>query len=144
MVETMFQANPIYILPATAVYFFGVWLRAARWRLLMAPFASIPTERLFRVILIGFAVNNVLPLRLGELVRTFLLRQSHGVPIASTLATVLIERLLDVFVLCGILTAVLIWAQPRGWLLAAAGTEIGRASCRERVEITVVGGALKK
>src|SRR5688572_8065500 len=122
MVETMFQANPIYILPATAVYFFGVWLRAARWRLLMAPFASIPTERLFRVILIGFAVNNVLPLRLGELVRTYLIRQSHGVPIASSLATVLIERLLDVFALCGILTVVLLLAQPRGWLLAAAGT----------------------
>ena len=118
----MLQATPIYILPAIGIYFVGVWLRAARWRLLMAPFALIRTERLFRIILIGFAVNNVLPLRLGELVRTFLLRQSHGVPIASTLATVLIERLLDVFALCGILTAVLLLAQPRGWLLAAAGT----------------------
>ena len=114
--------EPIWIAPAIAVYFIGVWLRAARWRLLMSPFADVRTERLFRIILIGFSINNVLPLRLGELVRTFLLRQSHGVPIASTLATVLIERLLDVFALCGILTAVLLWAQPRGWLLAAAGT----------------------
>lgn len=122
MVETMLQANPVYILPAVAVYFVGIWLRAARWRLLMSPFAAVRTERLFRVILIGFAVNNVLPLRLGELVRTFLLRQSHGVPIASSLATVLIERLLDVFVLCGILTIVLLTGQPRGWLLPAAGT----------------------
>ena len=54
----------------------------------MSPFAAYRTERLFAIILIGFAVNNVLPLRLGELVRTFLLRQSHGVPIASTLATI--------------------------------------------------------
>lgn len=114
--------EPLWIAPAVAVYFIGVWLRAARWRLLMLPFAEVRTERLFRIILIGFAVNNVLPLRLGELVRTFLLRRSHGVPIASTLATVLIERLLDVFALCGILTAVLLFAQPRGWLLAVAGT----------------------
>ena len=100
----------------------GVWLRAARWRLLMSPFAAVPTQRLFRVILIGFAVNNVLPLRLGELVRTFLLRQSHGVPIASSLATVLIERLLDVFALCGLMTLVLVWAPLDGVVLAVAGT----------------------
>jgi glycosyltransferase 2 family protein len=122
MVSTLIGANPIYILPAIGIYFAGVWLRAARWRLLMAPFAVVRTERLFRIILIGFAVNNVLPLRLGELVRTYLLRQSHGVPIASTLATVLIERLLDVFALCGILTVVLLFGEPRGWLLAASGT----------------------
>jgi glycosyltransferase 2 family protein len=122
MVDRVFKANPIYIVPAIGIYFVGIWLRAARWRLLMKPFAEVPTGRLFRVILIGFAVNNVLPLRLGEIVRTFLLRQSHGVAIASTLATVLIERLLDVFALCGILTLVLLFGQPRGWLLAASGT----------------------
>jgi uncharacterized protein (TIRG00374 family) len=114
--------NPAWIGPAITVYFFGVWLRAMRWRILMSPFADVPTQRLFRVILIGFAVNNVLPLRLGELVRTFLLRQSHGVPIASSLATVLIERLLDVFALCGIMTLVLLWVPLDGIVLAVAGT----------------------
>ncbi len=114
--------EPLYILPAIAVYFLGVWLRAARWRLLMAPFAQVSTGRLFRIILIGFAVNNVLPLRLGEIVRTFLLRRSHGVPIASSLATVLIERLLDVVALCGLMTLVLLWVPLEGVVLAVAGT----------------------
>jgi uncharacterized protein (TIRG00374 family) len=93
----------------------------------MLPFAEVPTSRLFRIILIGFAVNNSLPLRLGEIVRTFLLRRSHGVPIASTLATVLIERLLDVFALCGLLTLVLVVAPSvgitlSGWVLVLAAT----------------------
>ena len=88
----------------------------------MSPFADVRTERLFRIIVIGFSINNVLPLRLGKLVRTFLLRQSHGVPIASSLATVLIERLLDVFALCGLMTLVLIWAPLDGIVLAVAGT----------------------
>jgi uncharacterized protein (TIRG00374 family) len=122
MLEAVVRANPFYIGASVAVYFVGVWLRAARWRLLMSPFAVVPTQRLFGIILIGFAVNNVLPLRLGEVVRAFLLRQSHGVPIASTLATIVIERLLDVFTLCGILTVVLLAGQPSGWLLAASGT----------------------
>lgn len=121
------NSNPVYIMPAIGIYFVGVWLRAWRWKLLMSPFALVSTGRLFRIILIGFAVNNVLPLRLGELVRTFLLRRSDGIPIASTLATVLIERLLDVFALCGLMTLVLVLAPSQGitlsgWVLAAAGT----------------------
>lgn len=120
MGSTIREANFLFVLPAIGVYFVGVWLRAARWRLLMAPFAAVPTERLFRVILIGFAVNNVLPLRLGELVRTFLLRRSDGVPIAAALATVLLERLLDVVALCALMTLVLLVVPLDGWVLALA------------------------
>jgi uncharacterized protein (TIRG00374 family) len=121
------NANPVYIVPAIGIYFVGVWLRAWRWQILMSPFAHVATGRLFCIVLIGFAVNNVLPLRLGEIVRTFLLRRSDGVPIASTLATVLIERLLDVFVLCGLMTVVLLLAPGQGielsgWVLAVTGT----------------------
>ncbi|MCC7370416.1 MAG: flippase-like domain-containing protein [Chloroflexi bacterium] len=116
------NANPVYIVPAIGVYFVGVWLRAWRWKLLMSPFATVGTWRLFSVILIGFAVNNSLPLRLGELVRTFLLKRSHDVPIASSLATILIERLLDVFALCGLLTLVLLLAPIQGWVLVLAIT----------------------
>lgn len=95
-------------MPSIAIYFLGIWFRAARWRLLMAPFAQVSTTRLFRTILCGLAVNNVLPLRLGELVRTYLLRRSDGVPIASSLASILIERLLDLFVLCALLTVTML------------------------------------
>jgi uncharacterized protein (TIRG00374 family) len=116
------SVSPVWVLPSIAIYFLGIWLRAARWRLLMAPFADVTTVRLFRTILIGLAVNNVLPLRLGELVRTYLLRRSDGVPIASSLATILIERLLDLFVLCALMTIVLIFVPLEGVVLALAGT----------------------
>ncbi len=120
MATTMRDASYAFVIPAVAVYFGGVWLRAARWRLLVAPFAAVPTARLFRVIVIGFAVNNVLPLRLGEIVRTFLLRRSDGVPIAASLATVLLERLLDVIALCALMTIVLLFVPLDGWVLALA------------------------
>lgn len=137
-------SNPVYIVPAIAIYFVGVWLRAWRWRLLMSPFASVPTGRLLRVILIGFAVNNSLPLRLGELVRTFLLRRSHDVPIASSLATILIERLLDVFALCGLLTLVLLLAPIQGWVLVLAitGASIAAAGAAGLLVVAVTPKAL--
>jgi uncharacterized protein (TIRG00374 family) len=117
MVASIGQANFALLIPATAVYFVGVWLRAARWRLLVAPFADIPTSRLFRVIVIGFAVNNLLPFRLGELVRTFLLRRSHSVPVAASLASILLERVLDVVALCALIVAASMVVPLGGWLV---------------------------
>jgi uncharacterized protein (TIRG00374 family) len=119
---TLGSVSPAWILPSVAIYFVGIWLRAARWRLLMAPFADVSAGRLFRTILIGLAVNNIVPLRLGELVRTYLLKRSHNVPIASSLATILIERLLDLFVLCALMTVVLLLVPLGGVVLALAGT----------------------
>jgi len=121
IVAALADVSLLPLLPAMAIYFLGVWLRAVRWKRLMAPFAEVPTLRLFRVIVIGFAVNNLLPFRLGEVVRTFLLRHSHGVPIAATVASILLERVLDVVVLCGLLTLVAILVPLDGWLAALAG-----------------------
>ena len=108
------------LLPAVLVYFFGVWLRAARWRRLLAAFTDVPTSRLFRVIIIGFAVNNVLPLRLGEVVRAFLLRHSSSIPLATTLGCIMLERCLDVAVLCGLMAFVSLFIPLDGWLAGLA------------------------
>ena len=131
---SLLEVQPAWIIPATAIYFVGIWLRAIRWRLLMLPFADVPNARLASVILIGFTVNNVLPLRLGEIVRTVCLRRSHGVPIPATLATVLIERALDMLALCGLMTLVFAVERSRmdGWIevvsyFCAAVTAAGAA-----------------
>jgi uncharacterized protein (TIRG00374 family) len=118
----LLEVQPLWIVPGIAVYFLGIWLRAVRWRLLMRPFADVPSKRLADVILIGFTVNNILPLRLGELVRTFVLRRSHGVPIPATLATILIERVLDMVALCGLMTLVFAFERDRicGWIELAS------------------------
>jgi uncharacterized protein (TIRG00374 family) len=115
---SLLEIQPFWIIPASIVYFIGIWMRAVRWRILMLPFADIPNPRLAAVILIGFTVNNVLPLRLGEIVRTVCLRRSHGVPIPATLATILIERALDLLALSGFMTLVFMVERNRmsGWI----------------------------
>jgi uncharacterized membrane protein YbhN (UPF0104 family) len=94
------------VLPALAVYFVGVWLRSVRWLLLLRP--AVPAEvrpqlhvgRLFRVLVIGFTVNNLLPARLGELARAYLLWHRERVEPGATLATIVLERVLDGLTLC--------------------------------------------
>ena len=89
------QANYWWLLPAVPVYFVGVWLRTRRWRTMLLPLAQIPTARLFPTVVIGYMGNNVYPARMGEVLRSYVLRRDEGVPMSASLATVVLERLFD-------------------------------------------------
>lgn len=89
------EANYLYLLPALAIYFFGVWIRAARWHYLLKPLKSIPPNRLFPVVVIGYMANDVLPARLGEFVRAYVLGNRERLPAAAILGTIVVERTLD-------------------------------------------------
>ncbi len=91
----MQSANYLWLIPAVAVYFVGVWLRAWRWRYLLRPMKVLPVGLLFKTIVIGYMANDVLPFRLGELVRVYLLGTKAGVSKAATLTTIVVERILD-------------------------------------------------
>lgn len=130
------EANFLYVLPALGAFFVGVWLRSARWRLLLAPALAAttpaahdptvpPTSRLFRVLVIGFTVNNLLPARLGELARAYLLWRQERIEPGTTIATIVLERVLDGLTLCAFagLAALVVPFPPRlqqaAWLTAA-------------------------
>ncbi len=95
------QTNLWWVLPALALYGAGVWLRAARWSVLMRPLAPVTARDLFPVVVVGYMANNVLPLRTGELVRSVVMRQKFGVRKTSVLATIAVERLFDGLTMLG-------------------------------------------
>jgi uncharacterized membrane protein YbhN (UPF0104 family) len=78
--------------------FFGLHLaRAWRWSLLVwAVRPQVPFRTTFSMCCVGFFLINVLPFRLGEFVRPWLLAERAGIPWGSGLATVVVERTLDV------------------------------------------------
>jgi uncharacterized protein (TIRG00374 family) len=88
-------AQYIWIVPGVAIYFFGVWARTWRWDYLLRPVKKIPVRRLFPVVVIGYMGNNIFPVRAGELIRAYLLRQREGVSISTSLATIIVERVFD-------------------------------------------------
>lgn len=89
------QANYWYMVPAVAVYFCGVGIRALRWAVVLGPVKRVSPARLFPVVVIGFTANNVLPVRLGELVRAYLLGEREEVSKTVALGTVAVDRLFD-------------------------------------------------
>lgn len=94
--DSLRQTNLWWTLPALALYFVGVYLRAIRWRILLRPLIPHATSRqLFPVVIIGFMANNLLPLRAGELVRSVVVGREFQVRKTSALATIAVERIFD-------------------------------------------------
>jgi uncharacterized protein (TIRG00374 family) len=96
LVHALVSANYLFLAPAIVIYFIGQWFRSMRWQFLLSPMAHIPVKRLYPVVIIGYMANNVLPARLGELVRALLLAQREsGVSVPASIATLSVERLYD-------------------------------------------------
>ena len=116
-------ANYLYIIPAVAVYFGSLYFRSQRWSFLLRPFQLISTRRLYPVVAVGYMANNLLPVRLGELVRSYYLAQREQVRATTALATVVVERVFDGMTLM--------------FLLAVAALFLPVAGLADRVSDTV-------
>ena len=114
MKDALADANYIYVIPAIGLYFIAVYFRAVRWRFLLSPLRLIPTAQLYPVVVIGYMANNLLPARLGELVRAYYLARREPVNASSALATVAVERVYDGMTL-------LAWAAVAGPVLLLLG-----------------------
>lgn len=96
LAEALLTANYWYLAPAIVLYFVGQWFRALRWQYLLSPVSRISARRLYPVIIIGYMANNVLPARLGELVRAvYLSQREKEVRVPASIATLSVERLYD-------------------------------------------------
>lgn len=91
--------------------FFGLHVtRSIRWgRLIQAVRPEVRFRSYFSICSVGFFLINVLPFRLGEFARPYLLSEREDVPFGSAMATVLVERVLDVAALGLLFVGVLVW-----------------------------------
>ncbi len=102
--------------PALVAYFVAVWWRTARWQRLMASFSPLSARQLFRFVVIGYMANDLLPLRLGEVMRAYLIGERHRIDKAAVLGTVALERISDGLVLVALMAAVAVIAPIPSWV----------------------------
>ncbi len=86
--------------------------RSFRWILLLRPVKVCQLNQLFSANLIGFMANNVLPMRMGELVRAYAASNLCNVPTSSILATLVVERIFDGMTLLAIMFLALLFIPP--------------------------------
>ncbi|MBN1105926.1 MAG: flippase-like domain-containing protein [Deltaproteobacteria bacterium] len=116
MGEAFLSAHYGYLLGTLVIIFFSHILRALRWKYLMAPIKEVDIRSLFVSLIIGYMANVVMPAHLGEIVRAYVLGRKRGVSASSALATIVVERILDVFALMGIMVlSILLYPFP-GWM----------------------------
>lgn len=93
------------MLLAIAVYWVAIAFRVVRWRLLLSSTNLLSFGKVSQALVVGYAVNNVLPARLGEIFRADFLRRRFDVSRSAALGSIIVERLMDgmsVVVLLGI------------------------------------------
>jgi uncharacterized protein (TIRG00374 family) len=83
-------------------------LRAWRWQYLLDPIGPTRFRTAFRTTVIGFAALGVLPARAGDLLRPYLLARQEGLLVSATLATIVMERVLDLIAVLALL-ALYVW-----------------------------------
>jgi glycosyltransferase 2 family protein len=83
-------------------------LRAYRWRIILESHRKLGFWQAFHPLMIGFMLNCILPGRIGEAARPFVLNKKENFPFTTGLATVAVERLMDIAFLI-ILSAIVLY-----------------------------------
>jgi uncharacterized protein (TIRG00374 family) len=117
--EVLRDASPAWVVATIGCIVLDVALRALRWRGLLAPIARLRLATVAASLLVGYLANNVLPARLGELVRSHHLGDRTGISRASVLGTVVVERVADTGVLVAIASAAIVVLSVRGIVASA-------------------------
>ncbi len=97
------QVHYAFLLPILGMLVFTFLARAFRWQVLLNLYPKRRMRRLFHLVSIGYLVNHVSPLRLGDLLRAYLYAQLESLSLVQTLATVVVERIADTLTILSLL-----------------------------------------
>jgi hypothetical protein len=118
-----------YIILAVVLTFISYFLRAVRWRYLLISEKTIPILSLYPATIIGYMANNLLPARLGEFVRAYVLARREHLETPLVFASLVIDRLFDGFtVLVMLLITLFAVRLPPGMEEAATALKAGGAA----------------
>ncbi len=106
--QALLTARYWLMAPVLVLTILAFAVRAWRWRFLLAGVRVISFWPLFSSTMIGFMGNNVLPVRLGELLRAHSIGVSTGVSRSAALASVVVERIFDIYVLLAMFGGILL------------------------------------
>lgn len=85
-----------WVIVAVLVFLVSHAIRAYRWNLMLAPlgYRGLTTYRTLLAVFVGYFANLLIP-RMGEVTRCGVLRRLEKVPVATSLGTVVAERVVD-------------------------------------------------
>ena len=114
--SAILAANPWLLLAAFLVYYAGFPLRGYRWSLLLRGVGTrVRVRDSTEIVFISWMVNCLVPAKLGDIYRAYLLRLNQAVSTSRTLGTVFIERVMDLFAVAMLGLAAGFWSFRSGF-----------------------------
>ncbi len=121
------QANYAWLAPYVGILLVIHVARTLRWGILLEPVAKVPFSRLNAVSAVGFMALMILPFRIGEFARPYLIAERPRIRVSATLSSVVVERVADGLFMAALLVLTLL-AVPEGTpglqLLRMAGVAV--------------------
>jgi uncharacterized protein (TIRG00374 family) len=105
-----------WIFPTVFVFFSVQVLRSMRWGVILSPIREMDQKTLFPIACVGYGAIIVFPMRLGEIVRPYLIHLKKSIPMDSGIGSIFMERFMDIFMLAGFLFYILTQISLPPWI----------------------------
>jgi len=89
------NVNIILIILAVFILVLSNVIRAWRWQILVKPIKDVSFDPAFSSIMIGYFGNSVLPFRMGEFLRAYVVADKTSLSASTAFGTIVVERILD-------------------------------------------------
>jgi hypothetical protein len=125
---TLRQINPAYMLVAIVIHYSGFVMRGWRWQKLLAGLGHrLGYPYTTALLMSGWFVSALVPARLGDVARAYMLRRDHNVAMSQGLASIATERALDILAILTLALVAATWAlagrtPPWIWQTIAGGS----------------------
>jgi uncharacterized protein (TIRG00374 family) len=104
-------ANPLFLLLALVAYYLTFPVRGFRWRFVLARSGTrVGFGDATEILFLSWFVNCLVPAKLGDLYRAYLLKGNFGASASRTVGTIFIERIADIIVIFGLALAAGFWS----------------------------------
>lgn len=107
--QSMASAHPVFIAGACLVALLSYFLRALRWQFILLPVKRVRLSSVALTTAVGYAALSLLPARMGDLIRPILLARREDFPASASLASILTERVFDLWSVVFFFLVFIIW-----------------------------------
>lgn len=107
--RSLAEADPVLLAAAALIALFAYWLRALRWQFILLPVGRVSHLGVLLTTAVGYAALSLLPARMGDLIRPLLLARREKIPASASLASVLTERVFDLWTVVLFFLIFIIW-----------------------------------
>jgi uncharacterized protein (TIRG00374 family) len=101
--QSVLQINGLSFLVGISIYLLTFLPRGLRWKLMLTSIKNVTVSDSTQVVVLGYAANNLLPFRLGELVRAYTMGRKYNISKVSCLGSIAAERVIDGIVIVSLL-----------------------------------------